>query len=98
MIKVRFEVINLEKVQVFYEAEVACNTNAFVAMKDAMNGHFEYKEYPGQGVMITKINGEGGLINGIDYYWALYVENIYSQHGIANFNITETAKNILWKL
>jgi hypothetical protein len=46
MIKVIFEVNNLQKPHLFYDAEAANETNAFEAMKTAMKGHFEYKEDP----------------------------------------------------
>jgi hypothetical protein len=50
--------------------------------------------------MITKINKDedGKIIEGVTYYWTLYVEGKYSQKGISNFNITDQVKNILWSL
>lgn len=67
-------------------------------MQDAMKGHFEYSIHPQYGPQITKINGEGGTIDGKDYYWALYVDGKYSEYGIGNFNITEEANHLLWQI
>lgn len=85
-ISVSFEVTANDRTLVDKALELKPPVNAFEALKQATK--VEYEQYP-FGVFITSV---AGLKAGTGQYWAIYVNDLYAEKGIDQFELTKDTK------
>ena len=98
MVEVIFLVEGIE-IHSKFTTQAKPGSNAFDAMKIAMDGHFTYTWSAQYGAFIESIEGieNGRVVEQSKYYWMLYDDGVKSQVGISSIIIGDKNKLIEWR-